>query len=352
MPIFRLVRPEEPVVTNPFLAEKLHFQLEPDRSTTADMEVDLAFGDLGYGTDYRIAGSDVPRLTFPAGSRSHAFEVEILQKDQSGYDRHIDLTLIPKQGQYSVDPDHASVSVHLYDPVVDFFKFLRTPALNSGEGYQVRQAIKAPDGSWNGNTTVDIGVSSEGSNYLRNFRNLYDHPSFSCKANASTSQLFRLGDLMPLYVHPNAITILDYGNDQNHREFSPVDSLMRFVLDKGEDAKGTICLCKPRTFIAFIGPRAEWTNSTWPADSRATGGDIFASTHPALQGRISVTLERLEGRFDFTDADAPVLVTAWFSSDSDQFMMPDEVNGKDPAATYAVSKEDGLWKVEYKLWPR
>ena len=352
MPIFRLIAPENPVETNPFLAETLSFKLEGDRDTPKELDVVLDFGDLVYGTDYRIKGSDTPGFTYPAGTRSHVFEVEILKKDESGYDREATLTVLPQRGKYSVDPDHGSATLHLSDPVIDFSALLRTPALQNGQGYQVRQAIKATDGSWNGNTTVDIGVSSDGSNYLRNFRNMYDHPSFGCMANASVSQLFRFNDLMPLYIYPNDITVLDYGNDQNHREFSPADSLMRFVLDKGETKKGGIYLNKPRTFVAFIGPRAEWTNSIWPADSKKTGGDIFASTHPSLQGRISVTLEKLEGRFDFTDSDAPAVVTAWFSSDTDKFMQADTVNDKDPAAIYAVTKEDGLWKVEYKLWPR
>ena len=352
MPIFRLIAPAEPVKTNPFLAETLSFQLEGDRNSARDLEVDLTFGDLVYGTDYRIKGSDGPVFVYPAGARSHVFEVEILKKDLSGYDKEATLTVIPKRGQYSVDPDHGSATLHLSDPVVNFSALLSNPALQNGQGYQVRQAIQAADGSWEGNTTVDLGVSSEGSNYLRNFRNMYDHPSFGCRANASVSQLFRFLDLMPLYTYPNDITVLDYGNDQNHREFSPVDSLMRFVLDKGETLKGGIYLDKPRTFVAFIGPRAQWTNSIWPADSKKTGGDIFASTHASLQGTVSVTLERLEGRFDFTDSVAPVVVTAWFSSDTDKFMQADTANGKDPAATYAVTKEDGLWKVTYKLWPR
>lgn len=357
MPIFRLIPPAETVETNPYLAETLSFQLEGDRETATNLEVELDFGDLVYGTDYRIKGSDVPGFTYPAGARSHVFQVEILKKDLSGYDREATLTVVPKRGKYSVDPDYGSVPIHLSDPVVNFSPLLRSAALQSGQGYQVRQAIKAADGSWNGNTTVDIGVSSEGSNYLRNFRNMYDHPSFGCLANASVSQLFRFNDLIPLYVYPNETAILDYGNDQNHREFSPVDSLMRFVLDKGETRKGGIYLEKPRTFIAFIGSYAAWQEkvsgeNAWVKDSRANKGDIFASTHPAITGRISVTLEKLEGRFDFSDSNAPVVVTAWFSSDSDKFMQADTANGKDPAATYAVSQEDGLWKVEYKLWPR
>ena len=357
MPIFRLIAPEKPVVTNPYLAETLSFQLEGDRNSDRDLEVELSVDGLVYGTDYRIKGSDGPGFIYPAGARSHVFEVEILKKDESGYDREAVLTVIPKRGQYSVDPDQGSVALRLSDPVVDLKPLWRTAAANDGQGYQMRQAFLGADGSWIGNTNADMGVSSEGSNYLRTFRNMYDHPSFNCRANASVSQMFRLSDLFPNYLYPNATAILDYGNDQGHREFSPADSLMRFVLDKGETKKGGIYLERPRTFVAFIGSYAAWQDKSsgynaWVKDSRATQGDIFASTHSALTGRISVTLERLEGRFDFTDLTQPILVTAWFSSDSDMFMKADEVNGKTPAATYAVSQEDGLWKVEYKIWPR
>ena len=357
MPIFRLIAPGEPVETNPYLAETLSFQLEGDRNTSRDLEVELDFGDLAYGTDYRIKGSDTPGFTYPAGARSHAFQVEILKKDLSGYDREAVLSVLPKRGQYSVDPDHGTATVHLSDPVVDFKPLWRTAAANDGQGYQMRQAFLAADGSWSGNTNADIWVSSEGSNYLRTFRNMYDHPSFNCLANASVSQMFRLSDLFPNYVYPNATAILDYGNDQGHREFSPVDSLMRFVLDPGETKKGSIHLDSPRTFVALIGSYAAWQDKSsgenaWVKDSRATKGDIFASTHAAITGRISVTLERLEGRFDFTDLTQPILVTAWLRSDSDMFMKADEANGKTPATTYAVSQEDGLWKVDYKIWPR
>jgi len=65
-----------------------------------------------------------------------------------------------------------------------------------------------------------------------------------------------------------------------------------------------------------------------------------------------VTLVRLEGSFDFTNTSEPVLVTAWFRSDSDKFMAADVDHQKDPAGTLGLVQEDGLWKVEYKLWPR
>lgn len=352
-----LVSPEGPVVTNPFLGETLTFEIRSERVPSSDIPVVLDLGGLAPGTDCLVDGGEGMTVTLPGGSDKVAFTLTILPKDESGLDRHETLSIIQQKGVYVVASDEGSVDIHLSDPVVDFSPLLSTGAANGGEGYVVRQAFLGADGAWSGNTTADMGVSSQGSNYLRTYRNMYDHPSFRCRANASVSQMFRLSDLFPNYIYPNATAILDYGNDQGHREFSPCDSLMRFVLDKGETKKGTIHLRNPQTFVAFIGSYAGWQEkiggeNAWIKDSRATGGDIFASTHSAITGKISVTLERLEGTFDFTNTSEPVVVTAWFSSDSDQFMAPDEPNGKTPATTYAASQEDGLWKLTYKIWPR
>ena len=347
----------DPVVTNPFRAETLHFEVAADRPPKNDLPVVLDLGGLVPGTDCLVDGGATAGFTFPAGADKAAFDIAILFKDESGCDRHAALALVQQKGVYVVASEGGSVDVHLSDPSVDFSPIFKTAAAQGGDGYQVRQAFLGSDGSWIGNTTADMGVSSAGSNYLRTFRNMYDHPSFNCPANASVSQMFRLSDLFPNYLYPNATAILDYGNDQGHREFSPADSLMRFVLAPGETKKGTIHFHSPKTFVAFIGSYAGWQDKSsgeyaWAKDSRANKGDIFASTHPAITGRISVTLERLEGTFDFTNSTEPILVTAWFSSDSDMFMKADEANGKTPAETYAVTQEDGLWKVSYRFWPR
>ena len=347
----------DPIVTNPFRAETLHFEVTADRPPKADLPVVLDLGGLVPGTDCLIDGAAAAGFTFPAGADKAAFDLAILFHDESGCDRHAVLAMVQQKGVYVVASDGGSVDIHLSDPSVDFSPLFKSAAANGGEGYVIRQAFLGADGSWVGNITADVGVSSKGSNYLRTFRNMFDHPSFSCPANASVSQMFRLSDLFPNYLYPNATAILDYGNDQGHREFSPADSLMRFVLAPGETKKGTIHFHSPKTFVAFIGSYAGWQDkssgeSAWMKDSRATKGDIFASTHSAITGRISVTLERLEGTFDFTNSAEPVLVTAWFRSDSDMFMKADEANGNTPAETYAVTQEDGLWKVSYKFWPR
>ena len=347
----------EPVVTNPFHAETLHFEVTADRPPKNDLPVVLDLGGLVPGEDCLIDGGTNAGFIFPAGADKAAFDLSILFKDESGYDRHAVLALVQQKGVYVVASEGGSVDVNLSDPSVDFSPLFKTAALQNGDGYQVRQAFLGADGSWIGNTTADMGVSSAGSNYLRTFRNMYDHPSFGCRANASISQMFRLSDLFPNYLYPNSTAILDYGNDQGHREFSPADSLMRFVLDPGETKKGTIHFHSPKTFVAFIGSYSAWQDKSsgenaWVKDAKATKGDIFASTHSAITGQISVTLERLEGTFDFTNSTEPVLVTAWFRSDSDMFMKADEANGKTPAETYAVTQEDGLWKVSYRFWPR
>lgn len=364
-PRLRLVAPGEPIVTNPYLAESFPFELIADRAPEQDIPVSFSFGNLSYGKDYRFAGCDSPVVTIPAGSTRQAFELQILKKDESGYDRTVDLSIAPAKGAYSVAGGEGTAAIHLYDPVVNFSRIWKTTAPREGSGYQFRLYISDGADGWVDNTNgtfttnlADMGLSSEGSNYLRTYRNLYMHSSFNCLCNASTSQMFRLNDFFPNYLYPNATAILDYGTDMGHREFSPADSLMRFVLDKDATDRGMILLDKPRVFVARIGDREAWDSSAsgeraWVKDSKETGGDILASVHPALQGTISVTLEKLEGRFDFSDTQAPILVTAWLRSDSDQFMMADTANGKDPRATFGVVHEaDGTWKVAYKFVPR
>ena len=344
MPIFRLHAPETPVVTNPFLAETLQFQLTADRATTKDLEVVLDFGGLELGKDYRIAGSETAGFTYPAGARSHLFSVEILKKDQSGFDLEATLAVVPQKGRYTVDPESSSVSVHLSDPVVPLNALWRTPALNGGAGYRWNQAIKTPEGEWDGNTTVDMWLSAEGSNYVQNQRSLWDHSSFSCPATASPSHPFRLTDLCPKIRHPNEVAILDYGANESYRSFFPCDSLLRFVADKPDTPnQGSLAISSLRRLQAYIGDRAAWGN-TWKDDAKKTGGDMAASTDPAIQGQVTVTLEKLEGTYDLDER--VLFVTAWFSSE-DAHLMEDVDFTK-----WAIAKDDGLWKVEYKIWPR
>jgi hypothetical protein len=347
LPIFRFAD-DAGVETNPYLAETITFWVESNAAPRQDIEVVVDFGDFVSGEDYVLEGGG---FTFPAGATSASFDLKVVRKDISGYDKAGSLTIVPQKGKYVVASEAAAAQLHLSDPAVDFGPLFKTRAANNGTGYQVRQAILGPDGAWNGNTTADMWVSEEGSNYLRTYRNMFMHPSFSCLANASVSQMFRLSDLFPNLVYPSPTAILDYGNDQGHREFTPADSLMRFVLSPGETARGTIHFNRPVTFTACIGAYALWqedmpAGKAWVVDSRATKGDILASTHPAITGRISVTLENLEGTFDFTDKDTPVLVTAWLSSDSDQFMKDIDTS------LYAVTQENGVWKVNYKMYPR
>ena len=344
MPIFRLIVPSAPVVTNPFLAETLRFQLEADRATTQDLEVVLEFGDLEFGKDYRIVGSETAGFTYPTGARSHVFDVEILKKDLSGYDRQATLAVVPQKGSYTVDPDQASDPVHLSDPVVPLNALWRTPALNGGTGYRWNQAIKNPEGGWDGNTTVDMWLSAEGSNYVQNQRSLWDHSSFSCPATASPSHPFRLTDLCPALRHPSEVSILDYGANESYRSFFPCDSLIRFVADNpDEPRKGVLAITSPRTLYAYIGDRIAWGN-VWKEDAKKTGGDMAASTDPAIQGRVYVTLDKLEGSYDLDER--VLYVTAWFRSEDGRFMQDVDLT------KWAISQENGLWKVEYKIWPR
>lgn len=347
LPKLHLTAPGESVRTNPFRAETIPLGITAEKAPSADLTVQLDLDGLIPGTDCLIDGSNSAAITFPAGKNEISFELAILRKDESGYDRHATLSLAPQKGVYVAD---GSVDLHLSDPVVDFSPLWKTSALNNGTGYQLRQAIKTPEGEWSGNLAADFYVSSEGSNYLRNFRNMYDS-QWSCLANSPGGNALRLTEFFPLYDYKHDPAILDYGSASNTRTFSPTDSLMRFVLDDGETQKGDILLTHPRTFTAILGTYADWQadvagGKAWQADSKATGGQILASTHSAIKGRVTVTLQRLEGRFDLSDKTAPLEFTAWFRSDDARFM-----DGVD-RTQFDLMEEDGLWKVSYRLWPR
>ena len=342
LPILRLASADEAPQANPYLAETLQFTVVADRAPREDVEIELTFGDMAAGADYDINGGAA--VILPAGATSVNFDLNIAKKDNSGFDVTCPLVIAPHKGVYVTGSEGASVDVRLYDPVPDFRTLLRTKA-QVGEGYQVRQAILASDGvTWSGNLAANVNVTADGSAYIKSLKTM-GSGTFGCMSNEVGLHILRLVDFFPKLRTTSGDAILDYGNNNNTRGFSAVDSLFRFVLDKGSETQGAIVLERPRKFIALTGSYASWKDE-WQKDSKATGGDLFASTHPALTGRVEVTLERMEGRFDMGNITDTMLFTAWFSCDSPLFM-----DGVDFDSIGAV-KEGDLWKVQYKLWPR
>ncbi|MCR4564740.1 MAG: hypothetical protein K5651_01480, partial [Bacteroidales bacterium] len=350
-PVLKLVSSAKSVQSNPFLQETIPMTIESHIPVRSDLSVGLAATTLVLGQDLLIDGTTATELVIPAGKTSVDFNLQIAFKDQSGYAKQGSLSLSPGEG-YEISGSSGSLSISLSDPVVDFSSLLLYAAQHDGAGYRFWQAIKTRSGEWEGNTGytgLDMGVSSVGSNYLRNYRNMYDHPSFSCRANSSVSNFLRMPELFPNYRSSGDIKILDYGNDRDHRQFSPSDSVLRFVPTPGQALKGVIRIHKPRSFVAFIGDYESWQGNAgavdWKTDSQQTGGNIFLSTHPAITGTVTLVLEKVEGTYDLTNTSQPILLTAWFRSSSEEFM-----NGFD-TETYDVEQEDGLWKLQYKIWP-
>ena len=343
IPVLRLSIPEAQQEVNPYLAPTVMLILEADKAPITDVEVVFAADGLAPGTGFLIDGEAKSTVVLPANSTEESFALQILKIDQSGYDGNLTLSMSAQKGKYGVGTEGASVSVHLSDPAVNF-KPLWKYAAPVGEGYHVRQAIQGADGNYNGNQFASWVQTAEGSNYLKSLRTMTDG-TFNCLSNNTGLHMLRLTEFFPGLAYPNETTIVDYGNGSTTRGFSPADSLFRFVLDPGSETQGALMLNEPRTFTAFVGNYSAW-QSNWQKDSKATGGDIFASTSSIITGRVDVTLVKLEGRFDLSDTSNTLLFTAWFSCDDPLFM--DGVNFD----TLHAVQEDGLWKVEYKLWPR
>ena len=147
VPVLRLTSRQESLEVNPYLAESLEFVLESNKAPSEALKVDLRLGGLVPGKDYLLDGAESSRLELPAGKTSLPFTIKFVQKDISGYDTTVALSLVPDKQHYVVASGDASPEIHLYDPVVDLGPLWKTAAQNNGTGYQIRQAIKAPDGS-------------------------------------------------------------------------------------------------------------------------------------------------------------------------------------------------------------
>jgi hypothetical protein len=343
IPILQLSIPEDQQEINAYLVPPVTLRLAADKAPLTDLQVPLTVEGLTAGEDFLVDGGALTTLTLPANATEAAFTLQFLRKDQPGYDARLTLSMSSEKGKYGVGNEGASVAVHLTDPPVDLSPLFRTSA-QAGEGHQIRQAILGADGeTWNGNTAANFTLSAQGSSYLKSLRNM--GTTYGCLSNEVGLHALRLVDFFPNLRTTSGDAILDYGRNNNTRGFSPVDSLFRFVLDPGSTTQGTLALNKPRTFTAYVGDYTLWKNA-WENDSKATGGNISASTSPIITRRVDVVLEKLEGRFNLADASNTLLFTAWFSCDSPQFM-----EGVDLSALGAV-QEDGLWKVQYKLWPR
>lgn len=346
MPVLSFADPSEEIVTNPFLGETLHLTIRADQTVSKDLPYRLVFGDLVPGEDYLIDGKAVSEAVLPAGVTEAGFDLGIVKKDQCGFDRTIRLSLTTEKGKYIADAEAGSVEIRLCDPVVDLSKLWRTVALNGGTGYRWNQAIATPDGGWEGNSTVDMWVAAEGSNYVSSQRSIFTHPSFNCPATASPSHVLRLDELVPNLRYPSATTLIDYGQNDSYRSFQPCDSLFRFLPDSPDDlTKGSLVMPSPRVIFGYIGDYAAW-GAEWKEDAKKTGGDMSLSTSSAILGKIFVTIERLEGRYDFFDMTQPIFLTVWLKSDDERLMQDVDFSKWD------ITEEDGLWKVKYKIWPR
>lgn len=348
LPAISIDKGEDSRVTNPYLAETLHLTLSSKKAPSEDLQVALSFSDLEAGRDYLIDGRSETCVTFPAGQNSVDFELKILQRDESGMDEVHSLRVESEKGSYVEAGE--PVEIRFYDPVVNLDVLMKTAALNNGEGHQMRQAIKSADGSWNGNTAVDMARSAEGSNYLSSKRNLF-LSQWLCKVVSPGSNALRLTEFFPAFQYPQPLTIADYGSAGNTRNFSACDSLFRFTLDKDSSTKGSISNLKPRSFHCYIAEREVWDEGSnpskaWQLDSKLTDGIIDASSSEMFKERIEVSVERVEGRFDLENSSETILVTVWLKSDSPYFM-----EGLD-FERYAAVKDGDCWKLEYKIWPR
>ncbi len=334
------------VHTNPFNGDTIRLLLTASEPLRQDAGLQLlAEGSLTAGIDFLINRGSSPAFVFPSGVTSHEVEIMITKKDQGGFRETLTLTLIPENQQQVVVGENASISIDVYDPMVDLSPMLRTPASLGGQGYQIRQAIKAEDSSWSGNVIIDASTNNERINYLRSHRNMTFIAGFNCIANTSGGDVLRLANMLWF---TSDTTIADYGTGRTTRFFNPTDSLLRFIAEGTDITKGRVS--SPRQlFTANLILRADWEsgsnpNRPWQHDSRTHNGIIANSTIPTFH-TMEVWLEKLEGTFDFTAAEPEIIFDAWFSSNSPYFM-------RNPPEELDIVKDGELIKISYRYYPR
>jgi len=348
LPVLSFVPNTDNEHTNPFLAEKLTFNLSFDSPLLADTYVALNVeGDLTIGRDFLINGGNTNKITLTKGLTSYSFDLIINKKDIGGYNKTLKLTLTNDGVKfYGISQEKSSFTIRVTDPSVDFTPIMKSAALLGGSGNQIEQAIKATDGTWSGKVVINCGPNNSKANYLKTYKNLSYISAFQCNANTPGGDVLRLSDMLNFATTDTVIA--DYGAGKTTRFFTPSDSLLRFVALGENPLKGTVTSSSQK-FKAKLVLKVNWetgTNGTkqWHVDSKSTGGVIANSVYPSFS-TIEVELVKIEGTYDFTLTTPEVVFDAWFRSSSPYFM-------RNVPSVLAVAKTGDMYKVSYRYTPK
>ena len=347
-PILTVTQENPVAAVNPCVAPEVAYRINLSEPLDLPLAVEIkAPEDFTVGKDFTVNGTNLPYITVPANTMIYDFTLGIGRIDQSGFDRTVTFEVVADIDK--VETDTKSFDLRLYDPVVDFSGILINEPTQGGNGFAIQQAIMSNTGDWDGRTLLNLGVSSEGSNYLRSYKNIVLQAAWDCMNNAVGGDVLRISGTILKSAFPTKDTVLaDYGSASTNRFLNPSDSLFRFIPDPENPKKGTLSTVKQEFSINYA-LKSAWEsgsnpNKPWQEDSRITGGDITKSTFPFL-GTIDITLEKIEGTYDFTLEEPSFTFKAWFSSASPFFM-----RGVDP--DLKIERDGEYYIVEYKLYPK
>lgn len=333
--------------TNPFNSETISFNIKLDQPLRNDAQLNLGFeGDLTIGGDFNVNGGNNNKVTLSKEQTSFTFTIKVNKKDQAGFDKSLNITLSPVDPKtFTVSQDKSAFTLKISDPLVNLSPMLKTAALLGGSGFQVYQNIKTTTG-WSSNVTVNADANTIKKNYLKTFKNMSFNTAFGCESNGPGGDVLRLAELLNFATTDTVIA--DYGVGKTTRYFNPTDSLLRFVAEGENPMKGSVTTV-PQKFSAKLVLKVDWETGSngfkqWHVDSKATGGNINASTYPVI-GTITIDLDKIEGTYDFTLDTPEVVFTAWFKSNSPHFM-------KNLNSTYDIVKDGEYYKVTYRYFPR
>ncbi|TCN64752.1 hypothetical protein [Acetobacteroides hydrogenigenes] len=353
------------VITNPLLAEAIEVKVALTELSTKDIVVPITITGATEGVDFTTEGLESGSIRIPANALEASFKVKIKSADIVA-EKAVDISISGDTPNYIVDKTKNAAKITLINPEVNFGSSFFTDAnlfkfffLSNGTStqYDAKTAYNMKGYRWNGTTSAFATASGQPYiNKHKTIRNAWDvevHNWFK-KQGWSTSitipELERweiqTGDLLNIascfpanYLAEYAKTTAMIGNG---------NCFLKFIPTQKDGLKGVVTIPTQDLTVYKAKPEFKWFEYTvvstknvynWYADSRATNGNLAASTNVEP---VTIKVENAVGTYDLTTTPATIQIDVTLSSADTNFA---------PADATVYSKADGKYTIRYKFTP-
>lgn len=353
------------ILTNPLLAETIDVKVALTEASSKDIVVPLSFNGAVEGTDFTTEGLENGSIRIPANALEATFKVKVKSADIS-LEKILEINFVGDSQEYIVDNTRKTATVTMINPEVNFgtsffsdvnlFKFF---LLSNGTStqYDAKTAYNIKAYRWNGTTSLfAIAGGQPYINKHKTIRNAWDvevHNWFK-KQGWSTSitipELERweiqAGDLLNIASCFPADYLAEY--TKTTAMIGNGNCFLKFIPTQKDGLKGVVTIPTQDLTVYKAKPEFKWFEYTvvstknvynWYADSRATGGNITASTNVEP---VIIKVENAVGTYDLTTTPATIQFDVTLSSTDTNFA---------PADATVYSKADGKYTIRYKFIP-